>query len=221
MLRVRTALTAAALGLAALIAIPAGQAGSATSCVAWASMPAHVSLGPNEVKVHVTLTGTAACRGVTADSGGSGTLNGPGPSTSDFPLMWDHLGASDTADFYASLNTLGTYRVAGGSLQTYDAQYNHIPYTWRTTAMVVKYAGRFARVTHQNGRLTASLRYYARDNWRAESGVAVHLQRYSSGAWRTVATHRTAGSGWVSFRAGRGNYRLVSDSTNSIWSATG
>jgi hypothetical protein len=219
--RVSTAIITAAIGVTALVAVPAGQAGSATSCVVWASMPARLSLGPNEVKVRVTLTGTPACRGVTADSGGRATLNGPGPSTSDFPLMWDHLGASDTAPFYASLNTLGTYRVAGGDLQTYDAQYNHIAFTWRPTSMVVKYAGRFAGISHQNGRLTATLRYYARDSWRAQSGVAVHLQRRAaSGAWQTVATHRTVASGWLSFRAGRGNYRLLSDSTASVWSTT-
>jgi hypothetical protein len=211
------AILAAMLGL---VLVPSSPAGSATSCVAWAQLPARVSLAGHEVYVRATLQGTPECAGVTADSGGSATLNGPGPSTSDFPLRWNHLGDSDTAPLYASLNAIGTYRVGTGELQTYDARYFHIPYEWRATSTVVKYAGRFDNLSRADGALSATLQYFTKYDWAAHAGVRVQLQRRTGTGWQTVAQQRTSGAGRVSFRDPSGTVRLVSATTGSVWSAT-
>jgi hypothetical protein len=216
MRKISIALLAAVLGAAALLVVPSAPAGSATSgCVAWASLPHRVALAGHVVYVRSTLHGTAACRGVTADAGGSATLRGP----SDFPLRWDHVGATDTAPF-SSLDALGTYRIRTGDLQTYDASYVHIPYVWRATSTVVKYAGRFVRVARGGGRVSATLQYYARYGWEPHARVVVRLQRHRDGAWHAVARHRSSGSGRVTFALRRGTYRLVSVTTARVWSAT-
>jgi hypothetical protein len=223
MQRASTTLLSAAATLAALaglVVIPGGPAASATACVAWAALPSRVSLAGRQVTVRATLHATGACRGVTADNGGTANLNGPGPSTSDFPLQWQHIGDSDTAPFHASLDALGTYRISRGELQTYDASYRHIPFEWRTTATVVKYAGRFRNVAVRAGTLTARLLYYAKYGWAAHRGVRVRLERHTAGGWCTVARHRTSAGGRVSFAVGSGAYRLVSATTRSVWSAT-
>ncbi len=220
MSRVTLAITAALLAGAALVTIPASPAGSATSCVAWAGLPSRVSLAGREVVVRATLHGSPACRGVTADSGGSATLNGPGPSRSDFPLRWAHLGSSDSAPFYA-LDTLGTYRIRNGDLQTYDARYLHIPFEWRTTSTVVKYAGRFAGVSRHGATISARLQYYAKYGWVAHPGVVVRLQRRAADStWHTLARKQSSAAGRVAFVAASGTYRLVSTTTASVWSAT-
>jgi hypothetical protein len=226
MVRIATALASAAAiaagALIAFVAIPTSPAGSATSCVAWASLPAKVSLAGREVYVRATLHGSPECAGATTDNGGTGTLNGPGRSTSDFPLRWERIGDSDTAPFYASINALGTYRISNGDLQTYDTQYRHIPFEWHTTSTVVKLAGRFRGVTVGGGAVSARLQYYAKYGWEPHAGVLVVLQRAvgDSHEWHTVGQARTSGAGRVGFGIGSGHYRLVSATTGSVWSTT-
>jgi hypothetical protein len=214
------ALSAAALGAAALVVVPGSGAGSATSCLAWASLPARVTLGARPVVVHTTLRGTAGCRPVTADAGSSGVLNGPGPSTQDFPLRWDSLGATDTATFYLSLSRPGTYRISDGDLQVYDARYIRIPSQWRSTSTAVKYAGRFAGVARRGATVHATLQYQTAYGWRAHTHVLVALQRRDAGAWHTVARTRSSSSGAVNLRASSGSYRLVSAATGVVWGST-
>lgn len=220
MKHIGTTVLASLAAVLGLVLVPSSPAGSATSCVAWAQLPARVALAGQEVYVRATLTGTPECAGVTADSGGSATLNGPGPSTSDFPLRWNHLGDSDTAALYASLNAIGTYRIGTGDLQTYDARYFHIPYQWRATATRVKYAGRFRSLSVSDGTLSATLQYFAKYDWAVHAGVLVDLQRHTATGWQTVAQHRTSGTGRVSFRDRPGTLRLVSATTGSVWSAS-
>lgn len=139
MKRILPWILAASAATLAIVLAPAGGAGSATRpCVAWASLPRRVVLsGANEVTVRVTLHATAACAGVTFDNGGTARLNGPGRN-SDFPLRWSHIGATDTASFYWGIDAPGVYRIARGNLQTYDADSEHIPFTWHATSMVVR-----------------------------------------------------------------------------------
>jgi hypothetical protein len=100
-------------------------------------MPTRVTAGRiNPTTVRITLRATAACRGVTADAGATATLRGP--DGRKYPMLWNHLGASDSMSFVASLNAPGQYRLVGGNLQTYDALYRHIPFTWRVTTIDVR-----------------------------------------------------------------------------------
>ena len=221
MSRLILALGSAAVA-AALVTVPAtgAGAGSTEGCVAQATMPARVALGPTPVDLHITLTATPACTGVQTDNGGSATLVGPGGTTTNYPLRWYHLGAQDTAGFYPGLTQLGTYRITHGNLQTYDAEYLHIPYTWTPTATTVKYAGRFAGVSRSGRTVTATLQYFANSEWRAHRGIEVALQRQASGSttWTTVATTHSSSSGAVSFRLGSGHYRLLSATSTWVWS---
>ena len=132
---------AVAATAAAVLLLPSGPAGSATSgCVAWARLPRQVTLsGTNEVTIRVTLHATAACAGVSFDNGGTAVLNAPGRTGFDYPLRWRHIGGTDTASFYRGIDPPGTYTIRRGNLQTYDASSIHIPFTWRSTSMVVKY----------------------------------------------------------------------------------
>ena len=220
MFRIRAALAAVAgvVTLATLL-VPTSGAGAADGCVAWATLPARVVLGPDGVTVHTTLRGTAACHGVTTDNGGTATLAGP-DRRSDLGLRWSRIGASDQATYYPTLNRPGTYRIVDGDLQTYDAKYMHIPATWRETTTVLKYAGRFTGVTHQGASVTATLQFYGRVGWQHHSNVAVALQRYvGSGEWRTVARTHSGSGGRVSIGGWRSGatYRLVSGSTGVVW----
>jgi hypothetical protein len=217
--RVAVALSTALLTGAALLAIPGGGAGAAESCVAWAGLPARVALSGQPVEVRSTLHGTAACTGVTADAGAHALLNGPGPSTSDYPMLWTHLGDSDTATMYASFTVPGTYTIRGADLKTYDARYFHIPNQWRATSTTVKYAGRFAGITRTSRTIAATLQFHDKYQWRAHGKVAVALQRRTSaGTWQTVARTETSSRGRVAFRAGSGSYRLTSATTGLVWS---
>jgi hypothetical protein len=219
--RVSVALSTALIALAALLAIPGGGAGAANSCIAWATLPSRVALGGGPVVIRSTLRGTPACRGVTADSGAHAVLNGPGRSTSDYPMLWTHLGDTDTATMYASFTVPGTYRISGAELQTYDARYFHIPNDWRTTATVVKYAGRFAGVTRTSRTVAATLQFHDQYEWRAHGGVSVALQRRTAtGTWQTVAHTHSSSNGRVSLPArSGGTYRLASASTGVAWGA--
>jgi hypothetical protein len=216
--RVAIALSTALLAGAALLAIPGGGAGATDSCVAWASLPARVALSGQAVDVRSTLQGTAACTGVTADAGAHAVLNGPGPSTSDYPMLWTHLGDTDSATMYASLTVPGTYTISGADLKTYDARYFHIPNQWRTTSTTVKYAGRFAGVTRTSGTIAATLQFHDKFQWRSHGNVAVALQRRTAaGTWLTVARTEASDSGRVAFRTGSAPYRLVSATTGLVW----
>jgi hypothetical protein len=215
------ALSTVLIAVAALLAIPGAGAGAANACVAWATLPSRVALGGGPVVVRSTLRGTPACRGITADAGAQAVLDGPGRSTSDYPMLWTHLGDTDRATMYASLTVPGTYRISGADLQTYDARYFHIPNDWRTTATVVKYAGRFVGVTRTSRTIAATLQFHDQLEWRSHGKVSVALQRRTaSGAWHTVARTRASSNGQVSFRANGGRYRLVSASTRLVWTAT-
>lgn len=219
MSRVAVALSTALLTGAALLVTPGGGAGATDSCVAWASLPARVALGGQAVEVRSTLQGTPACIGVTADAGAHAVLNGPGPSTSDYPMLWTRLGDSDTATMYASFTVPGTYTIRAADLKTYDARYFHIPNQWRPTSTTVKYAGRFAGVTRTSRTIAATLQFHDKYEWRAHGKVAVALQRRTAaGTWQTVARTETSSQGRVAFRAGSGSYRLTSASTGLVWS---
>jgi hypothetical protein len=88
--------------------------------------------------VHLTLEATAGCAGGTFDNGATATMRGPGSSpNSVFPLQFDRIGGTDTLTLYAGINPSGRYRIAKGSLQTYDANAIRIPFTWRPTSTVV------------------------------------------------------------------------------------
>jgi hypothetical protein len=210
---------AAVLAAAGPVALPAAGAASAPTCVAEAAMPSRVALGARPVVLQVTLRGSSACRGVTTDNGGSATLDGPGGSSSNYPLRWARLGARDTVHFQLGLTKLGTYRISGGDLQTYDAEYMHIRYTWRSTSTSVKYVGRFAGISRSGGAVRATLQYYTNSGWHSHSGVGVELQRRSSNSWHAIAHMRSSSAGRVSFRAGSGQYRLVSASSTYVWTA--
>ncbi len=226
MSRIRTALAALA-GAVALAAVlvptsvlgPTPGAGASDGCVAWGTLPARVVLGPDGVTVRATLQATSACRGVTTDNGATATLRGP-DRRDDIELRWSRIGASDEATYYPSLNHPGTYRIVGGDLQTYDAKYVHIPATWRETATVVKYAGRFSGVARRGRSVTATLEFYGRLGWQHHSNVAVSVQRYAgSGKWHTVARTHSGSGGRVAFAgiARGGTYRLVSAATGVVW----
>jgi hypothetical protein len=217
--RLAVALSTALLAGAALLTIPGGGAGAADSCVAWASLPARVALSGQGVEVRSTLQGTPACTGVTADAGAHALLNGPGPSTSDYPMLWTHLGDTDSATMYASFTVPGTYTIRDADLKTYDARYFHIPNQWRATSTTVKYAGRFAGVTRTSRTIAATLQFHDKYQWRSHGDVAVALQRRTAaGTWQTVARAETSAQGRVAFRAGSGSYRLTSASTGLVWS---
>ncbi|MFN2560111.1 MAG: hypothetical protein ABR571_02280 [Jatrophihabitans sp.] len=218
MSRFAVALSTTLLAGAALLTIPGGGAGASDSCVAWASLPARVALSGHAVEVRSTLQGTPACTGVTADAGAHALLNGPGPSTSDYPMLWTHLGDTDSATMYASFTVPGTYTIRGADLKTYDERYFHIPNQWRATSTTVKYAGRFAGVTRTSLTIAATLQFHDRYEWRSHGNVAVALQRRTGGTWQTVARAETSGQGRVVFRAGSGTYRLTSATTGLVWS---
>lgn len=222
MSRFTLVLGAAALAVAALVTIPASGAGAGTGCVAQASMPSRIALGARPVVLRATLVGTPACAGVQTDNGGTATLVGPGGSSTDYPMLWTHLGAQDTATFYLGLTQLGTYRISSGNLQTYDARYLHIPYTWTPTATTVKYYGRFAGTSRSGATMRTTLQYYSSTGWHAHSGIDVVLQRQSAGSntWTDVARTRSAASGGVAFRIGSGRYRVLSATSTNVW-ATG
>lgn len=139
MSRVSIAIVSAFVALAALVGLPSSPAGSATSCVAWAALPQHVTLrGARPATVHITLDATPACTGVSFDNGARAVLRGPGSGpNATFPIRWSHIGATYSVTLYAGINRPGTYRIAGGELQTYDRYAVHIPFTWRATSMTV------------------------------------------------------------------------------------
>lgn len=130
------AVAALAAALAVLL-VPSAPAGAVTSCVAWGAMPTRVTAGRiTPTTLRITLRSTAACRGVTADAGATATLRGP--DGRNYPILWSHLGGTDSVQFVASLNRPGRYRLINGHVQTYDAMYEHIPATWRTTSVYVR-----------------------------------------------------------------------------------
>jgi hypothetical protein len=204
------------------VVVPSTGAGAAGSCTAWGTLPRRVTLGPNGATVRTTLHGTAACAGITTDNGGTAALRGPG-SNDDVPLRWTHFGATDEATYYPSLNRPGTYRVVDGRTQTYDAKYVHIASTWRPTATVVKYRGRFTDVSRSASGVTASLEYYGRLGWHRHGDILVSLQRRSpSGTWHQVTRAHTSSSGRVHLSArisASADYRLVSASSTNVWGA--
>jgi hypothetical protein len=218
--RVSVALSAALLAAAGVLAVPGGGVGAANSCVAWATLPSRVALGGGPVDVHSTLRGTDACRAANLDAGARAILNGPGSSTSDYPMLWTHLGDTDTATMYASFTVPGTYRISGADLKTYDARDIHIPNEWRTTTTTVKYAGRFAGINRTSRTISATLQLHDKLEWRSHGNVQVALQRRTSTGWHTVARTHSSSRGHVSFRAGSGQYRLVSATTGLVWTAT-
>ncbi len=222
MSRFTLALGSAAVAVAALVTIPAAGAGAGSTggCVAQASMPTRVALGVHPVVLRTTLVGTAACTGVQTDNGASATLVGPGGTTTNYPMRWGRIGGQDTATFYLGLTQLGTYRITGGDLQTYDARYLHIAYTWTPTATTVKYVGRFAGVARSSSTLSATLQYYSASGWHRHARIAVVLQRQAAGSttWTSVATTHSSSSGGVAFHVGSGRYRLVSATSTNVWS---
>jgi hypothetical protein len=129
----------AATAVIAGVLLPLSPAGSATSCVAWASLPRQITVhATRPTQVRITLRATSGCTGVSFDNGAIARLKGPGSSpNSTFPLYFSHIGGTDSVTLYAGINRPGTYRIAGGTLRTYDAMSNHIPFTWRTTSMIV------------------------------------------------------------------------------------
>ena len=220
--RTRTALAALAGALTiAAVVVPSSGAGAADDCVAWGALPARVVLGPQGVTVHSTLHGSPACAGATADNGATATLRGPA-RRDDIELRWAHIGAGDEATYYPSLNRPGTYRIVDGNLQTYDAEYVHIPAAWHETTTVLKYEGRFTGVTRRGASVAATLQFYGSLGWQDHSRVPVSLQRRtSSGGWQTVARAHSASDGQVRFAVAGGRYRLVSASTGVVWGTAG
>jgi hypothetical protein len=220
--RVTIAISSAVIAVAALIVVPgpgAGAGSATTACVAWAAVRPRIALGPRPAVVRTTLHGSAACAGVTTENGGSATLDGPGGSTSNYPMRWSHIGSSDTVEFYRGITEPGTYRFRSGDLQTYDAEYVHIPYTWRPTSATVRYAGRFTTISRAGARVSATLQYYAEFGWQSHAGVRTKLQRRDTRShnWVTVASRRSSSAGRISFRVGSGQYRLASVTTGLVW----
>jgi hypothetical protein len=215
------AATGALATLAALLLPASGARASGGSCTAWGTLPARVVLGPSGATVRTSLHGTAGCRPGSFDNGGTAVLRGPGRND-DVPMRWDRFGATDEAVYYPSLNEPGTYRLVDGETQIYDRDERHIPSTWHATSTVVKYKGRFVRVSTGGG-VTATLQSYGYTGWAGHRRVVVHLQkRTASGTWRTVASARSGAGGRVHLAARAstsGNYRLVSATTASVWGA--
>jgi hypothetical protein len=213
---------AAALATLAAVVVPASGAGAGDSCTAWGTLPSRVALSPQGVTVRATLHGTAACTAESFDNGGTAVLRGPG-ANDDAPMRWSRMGASDWATYYPSLDRPGTYRLVDGRTQTYDADEIRIPSSWRATATVVKYQGRFTRVAVHDGGASASLQAYGATGWAGQGHVAVQLQRWARGAWHAVARGRTSASGHAHLNAhisASGDYRLVSATTKNVWSTT-
>jgi hypothetical protein len=213
----------AALGLVAVaVVVPTSGAGAGDGCVAWGTLPARATLAPHGVTVHTTLHGTAACAGVTADNGASALLRGPAGEHS-VPMRWLAFGDHDQATFYPGLDRPGSYRLVDGKVQSYDAEYELIPATWRSTVMSVKYAGRFAGVSRTGSRVTATLQYYGAAGWRGHASVPVSLQQRTASGWHTLATTHASSSGRVHLAAhlsADGSYRLVSATSRDVWAAS-
>jgi hypothetical protein len=137
--RLSVVLASALLAVAAVVGLPGSPAGSATSCVAWASLPRQVTLSASRATtIRTTLQASPACTGVTFDNGATAVLRGPGSSpNAALALRWSHIGATYSVTLYGGINPAGTYRIAGGNLQTYDRYSLHIPFTWHTTSVSV------------------------------------------------------------------------------------
>jgi hypothetical protein len=219
----RPTLLLAVAAAAAAVVVPAAAAGAgSTACTAWGTLPARATLGPHGLTLRPVLHGTAACKGVTADSGGTATLQAP-VRKDDVPMRWSNFGDSDSATFYPSINRPGTYRLVDGRTQTYDANYERIPASWRVTSTVVKDASRLVHVGRTGSGVSATLQAYGRTGWQAETGVRVSLQRRAAdGSWHVVARARTASNGRVLLRHGLSStatYRIVAGSTTTAWGA--
>jgi hypothetical protein len=216
-------LAAATAAVATAVLLPISAAGADNSCVAWGTLPARVVLDPNGATVRTSLHGTAACTGVSFDNGGSAVLRGPG-ANNETPLRWMRFGATDEATYYPSLNRPGTYRVIDGRTQSYDADEDRIPSSWRSTTTVVKYKSRFTAVRRSGAGITATLQAYGRIGWQAQRHVKVVLQRRTaSGTWHTVARGQTSGGGRVHLAArisASADYRLVSAAGTDAWGAS-
>jgi hypothetical protein len=213
----KSAVSAAIVSTAgAVLLVPAGGAGASSGCIGWGQLPARVALGPAQVSVTATLRGTSSCSGVTFDNGGSGDLRGP--NGADYPYIWPHLNGSDTATMTATVTPTGTYTIANGNVQTYDANSERIAYTWQATSTVVKYASRWVDGRCTGGTIAAILQTYGHEGWQNYAGVPVSLQRRTSSGWVTVERGHTDPSGGAAFRVpSPGTYQIVSVDTGSTW----
>lgn len=132
------ALLAGALtaGAVAAVTVPGPGAGAATSCVAWASMPARLHpYGSHSATLRMTLH-SSGCRGVGFDDGATAYLRGP-RGTQPVYEQWSSFGDTQTETFYANVNTPGTYRLTGGRIDLYDHNSERIPARWSTTSVRV------------------------------------------------------------------------------------
>jgi len=225
-LRTLTIRTLAAAGGAAVLAallVPSSGAAASASCTAWGTLPARVALGPHGATIRTTLHGTAGCRPGSLDNGGTATLAGPG-RRGDAPMRWGRFGDSDAVTYYAAIERPGTYRLAGGEVQVYDADEVRVPFRWHETSTVVKYRSRITHVAVGRGGVTATVQGYGPAGWSPMSHVRVVLEhRAADGAWRALAHGHTGSAGRVSLSAAAhatSAYRLVSASTHDTWGAT-
>lgn len=139
MSRLSIALAAALVAVAGVVGLGGSPAGSATSCVAWATLPQRVTLSATRpTTIRTTLQGTPACTGVTFDNGATAVLRGPGSGpNASFPLRWAHIGSTYSVTLYGGINRPGTYVISNGNLQTYNRYSMHIPFTWHSTSTAV------------------------------------------------------------------------------------
>jgi hypothetical protein len=205
----------------AAVTLDSGAAGAATArCTAWGTLPAHVSLGAKAVTVTMVLTGSSGCQGQGFDNGATATLRGPAGQPAD-PQRWKKFGAGERQTFAITLDKTGTYTLRNGNVQLYDGNSVRVPWTWRRTSTVVKHAAAFRHVTRSHSTITADLRTYTTQGWKAQSNDAVVLQRRSGSTWKSVVQERSSRSGAVAFSLSTGgSYRLVSTANKYAASAT-
>ena len=208
------ALAAAAGGAAAVTTASTAAGAAEARCVAWAQVPAQITLTSHTV-LRPRLTGTAGCHAGGFDNGATATLTAAGRQPE--PQRWQRFGDREYVELYRGLDRPGTYTFSGGTVQTYDADEVRVSAAWRTTTVMVRYGSRFSSVDSSRSLTRATLIRTTADGTRRAAGTRVTLQRKSGHGWKTVAAKRTSRSGTVAFTRGAGTYRLVGAASPTTW----
>lgn len=213
-------LSAVAATAGVLIGVTAASSGSsaATSCTAWATLPARVSLADHPVTVHMTLRGSAGCHVRGSDNGATANLRGPGAND---PQRWSKFGSQDTQTFQLRVNRLGTYTLRNGDVQVYNSSEERVPAHWRTTSVVVKRATRVRDLHRSGGRVSGVVQSYGNSGWGGQQNAHVVLQKRTHSGWQPAVQEHAKGGRFVFTGAKSGTeYRVVADATRTTVSST-
>ncbi len=218
---------AAMLGSLVMVVLPSQSAHAAGECIAYATLPARISINVDDTIVRSTLASVSGCRGW--DFYGA-DANFDGPDGQADWLFWDAFGTSTRMDLWSWANSPGTYVIEDATVDIEDSNFNQIPVVWQNRYTSIRFSGHLWSFTagHANGvtNLRAQAAHYsAWDNNVGYNHVWVMMQRrpLNSSTWSTFGGRYTSSTGWVSYSYRTSQhyvYRLAFRDHPWVWGAT-